>query len=208
VLAGFLDELGLEDAHVAGNSVGGWTALELAKLGRARSVVAFGPAGLWQRGPRSSYWSLRLDRLGAERFGGALEAALRTRAGRIALMGQSFARPWRIPADAAVETIRAFGRTRGFRTHLEMTSSIRFQDGQEIDVPVTIAFGTRERLIPRKGRLRDELPAHTRWIDLEGCGHVPMWDDPDLVAQTILEGTSVSEPAARSPVGTGGAVLD
>ena len=57
-----------------------------------------------------------------------------------------------------------------------------------IDVPVTVAFGERERLIPKSGRLRDELPAHTRWIELGGCGHVPTWDDPALVARTILEG--------------------
>jgi pimeloyl-ACP methyl ester carboxylesterase len=33
-LADFLDELGIASAHVAGDSVGGWTALELAKLGK------------------------------------------------------------------------------------------------------------------------------------------------------------------------------
>src|SRR5512146_3067221 len=32
-LARFMDELGIETAHLAGNSLGGWTALELAKLG-------------------------------------------------------------------------------------------------------------------------------------------------------------------------------
>src|ERR687888_143051 len=32
VLAQMLDELGIESAHAAGNSVGGWTALELGKL--------------------------------------------------------------------------------------------------------------------------------------------------------------------------------
>ena len=197
VLAGFLGELGLEDAHLAGNSVGGWTALELAKLGRARSVVALGPAGLWEVNPRSAYWSLRLDRVGAKRFRRPLEAALSTRAGRIALLGQSFGRPWRVPADAAIETIRAFGRTRGFREHLELTSRIRFEGGRRIEVPVTVAFGTRERLIPRKGRLRGELPAHTLWIELQGCGHVPMWDDPELVARTILDGgATAAAPAA------------
>jgi len=32
---------------LVGNSVGGWMALELAKRGRARSVVAIAPAGGW-----------------------------------------------------------------------------------------------------------------------------------------------------------------
>lgn len=36
---------GVESAHVAGNSLGGWLALELARRGFARSVVAFSPAG-------------------------------------------------------------------------------------------------------------------------------------------------------------------
>src|SRR5690242_18000477 len=47
ILSGILDEIGIDTAHVAGNSVGGWTSLEVAKLGRARSVVALAPAGLW-----------------------------------------------------------------------------------------------------------------------------------------------------------------
>ena len=34
----FLDQLGLERPHVAGNSLGGWLSLELAQLGRARSA--------------------------------------------------------------------------------------------------------------------------------------------------------------------------
>jgi pimeloyl-ACP methyl ester carboxylesterase len=50
-------------------------------------------------------------------------------------------------------------------------------------------------LLPAGGRLRDELPDHTRFVTLPDCGHVPMWDDPALVARTILEG-SVSGPVA------------
>ena len=42
-----LDELGIEQAHLAGNSLGGWMALELARRGRARSVCALSPAGFW-----------------------------------------------------------------------------------------------------------------------------------------------------------------
>src|ERR687893_1915592 len=41
LLAELLDEVGHERAHVAGNSSGGWAALELAKGDRARSVTGF-----------------------------------------------------------------------------------------------------------------------------------------------------------------------
>src|SRR5450631_2924228 len=44
-----LDEAGLGSAHLVGNSLGGWVALELARRGRARSVLAFSPAGAWKR---------------------------------------------------------------------------------------------------------------------------------------------------------------
>src|SRR5947209_10480681 len=54
LVAATLDRLGLENVDVAGNSMGAWTGLELAKLGRARSVVALAPAGLWAK---RSAWS-------------------------------------------------------------------------------------------------------------------------------------------------------
>ena len=44
-----LDEAGIETAHLVGNSMGGALALELAKRGRARSVVAISPGGGWRR---------------------------------------------------------------------------------------------------------------------------------------------------------------
>src|ERR1700752_4275567 len=43
-----LDRLGLTEVHVVGNSLGGWLAIELARRGRARSVVLLSPAGAWR----------------------------------------------------------------------------------------------------------------------------------------------------------------
>src|SRR5437660_767860 len=47
------DEAGLDTAHIAGNSLGAFVALQLAARGRARSVVALAPAGGWAEGDDS-----------------------------------------------------------------------------------------------------------------------------------------------------------
>src|ERR671916_2246524 len=52
-LEALLDELGVHTAHLAGNSMGGALSLELAKRGRARSVVAISPGGGWEEGDRA-----------------------------------------------------------------------------------------------------------------------------------------------------------
>ena len=48
-----MDEAGFETAHLVGNSLGGYIALQLAARGRARSVVALAPAGGWAVGDES-----------------------------------------------------------------------------------------------------------------------------------------------------------
>ena len=208
LLADLLDTLGFQSVHSAGISVGGWTSLELAKLGRARSVTAFGCAGLWKpRSPRSSEASLWLTHRSTRLFAPVLPYALRTAVGRTLFLSQQFGRPWRLTAAEATEAARTMGGTQGFAEHLKATNhAARFTGGEEIDVPVTIAFGSRERLLSKGGaRRRDELPPHTRWLDLPGCGHVPTWDDPALVTRVILETTGQSaaqdirEPRPREP---------
>ena len=69
-----------------------------------------------------------------------------------------------------------------------------------IDVPVRIAYGERDWLIrwPRwYERLRRMLP-DAEYVKLADCGHLPMWDDPELTARTILEVTRARD-ADRSP---------
>lgn len=190
LLGQFLDELGVGSAHVAGNSVGGWSALELGKLGRARSVVALAPAGLWEkRDPWRCVAQLWLDYKLGRLFAPLTPRVMRSRLGRTMALGRTVGRPGQIPAKAAIELAQTYARTPGFTAHLSATHRERFRDGHAIDVPVMVAWGERERLIPPKARLRDELPAHTHWVELPGCGHLPMWDDPELVARTILTGS-------------------
>ena len=70
----------------------------------------------------------------------------------------------------------------------------------EIDVPVTVAYGTRDRLVRWPShyvRLRRMLPT-AEWVLLDGAGHMPMWEQPDRVAEIILETTRRSAPGASS----------
>jgi pimeloyl-ACP methyl ester carboxylesterase len=112
---------------------------------------------------------------------------MRTRIGRTLTLGGTVGRPDRIPPEAATELAQTYARTPGFTAHLKATHRERFRDGQGIEVPVTVVWGERERLIPAKARRRDELPPHARLVELPGCGHLPTWDDPELVARTILD---------------------
>jgi pimeloyl-ACP methyl ester carboxylesterase len=199
VLAQMLDELGVDSAHAAGNSVGGWTALELAKLGRARSVVALAPAGLW---PKRDPWRCTLQLWSQHKLGRLfaplVPRAMRSNLGRTLLLRGTLAKPSQIPPSAATEMATTFAHTPSFKAHLAATRRERFRDGHDLRVPVTVAWGDKERLIPTKARLRDELPAHTHFVTLPDCGHSPMWDDPELVARTILEGGRTRSPQATS----------
>jgi pimeloyl-ACP methyl ester carboxylesterase len=54
---------------------------------------------------------------------------------------------------------------------------------------VRLAWGTKDRILPTpkySRRIRQLLP-DAEWVELPGLGHVPMSDDPELVARTITE---------------------
>jgi pimeloyl-ACP methyl ester carboxylesterase len=196
-----LDELGLATAHVAGNSSGGWVALELGRMGRARTVIALAPAGLWRRtAPRHVRLGMRQSRLNARIVNRLFPHAPRTRAARALAAIQISGRPFTVPYEPARDTVHAMASAPGFRETLRGLEKRRFTDGAEITVPVTVAFGTRDRvLLPGVARHRDQLPAQTRWVRLKGCGHVPMFDDPEATATLLLQ---ASDPDVAPTLGT------
>jgi pimeloyl-ACP methyl ester carboxylesterase len=185
----FLDRLGLQTAHLAGNSLGGWLALELAKMGRARSVTALSPAGLWRRHtPTYNVITFHTYRAIARRLKFMVPYLTRNPISRTILLWQFFGRPWAIPPVAALEVSNAFADASGFDAILSATLRERFCGGNAIDVPVSVVWGSRDLLLlPWLSRFRDELPSSTRWTTLRGCGHVPTFDAPQAVVDAILE---------------------
>ena len=183
---------------VVGNSLGGFVALEIAKAGHACSLVVISPGGLWHgRIPRYTSITLHLMRAVCKHAPRLTERILRTAVGRtVGLLVAVCWKGWRVPAQRAAVAARDFAASDSFDAVLEAGSD-QFRGGQLIDVPVTVAFGRHDLLLRRHARFHDQLPAQSRWVTIPGSGHVAMWDNPDLVAQIILDGTGVPPPTER-----------
>jgi pimeloyl-ACP methyl ester carboxylesterase len=193
-----LDDLGLESAHVAGNSLGGWVALEIGRLGRARSVTALSPAGLWRHNaPGYVRVSMRQSRLNSKVVRMLAPNAPRTRLARALFMATASGRPLSVPYEPAHQAVRDMASASGFRETLRALETDRFRDGSAIRVPVTVAFGSRDRVLLRgSARRRGDLPDHARLLSLRGCGHLAMVDAPRTVAALLVEASRSG--AARS----------
>jgi len=182
-VASFLDGLGLAgSAHVAGNSLGGWVALELALAGHARSVTAIAPAGLW---PEPLAPKRGLAQVLAKAVLPVLPALVRSARGRRIALAGSIADPERVPPEAALRLVRAYAQAPGFADVNAAMRAGRFTQLHEIRVPVTFGWPEHDRLVARPRR----LPAGVRSVVLPGAGHLPMWDAPELVAALLLKGS-------------------
>jgi pimeloyl-ACP methyl ester carboxylesterase len=183
-----MDELGWRRAHLVGNSLGGWLALELGLRGRALSICGFAPAGLWSDPDRMERRLRRWFALwvGGSRHLGPVLGLLRFRAVRAVTLFGLFGRPWRIPPDIAIGDARSLAASAFDDTFKHgLRPGLRFTGGRALDVPVTVAWTSRDPLFRARSCTVAELPPHTHVPVLRGCGHVPTWDDPPLVLETI-----------------------
>jgi pimeloyl-ACP methyl ester carboxylesterase len=190
-VAEFLDGLGLGGAHVAGNSLGGLLALDLARAQLVRSVTALSPAGFWNDVERRyAFTVLMTMRQIAQRMPlPVVERLARPAIGRTLLTSTIYARPGRRSPEAVVAETLALARAQGFSETLRSGRTVQFTD-DIVGTPVTVAWGSRDRLlIPRQGVRAKSIIPRARLVRLPGCGHVPMNDDPALVARVVLDGS-------------------
>lgn len=191
-VAEFVDAQRLDRPHVAGNSLGGWIALNLARRGLVRSATALSPAGFANpRENRFVHASLTLTRQSLRAVRPLVGRMARSAVTRTATGLQYFAKPWRIPRDQALICFEGLADCPGFEATLDATiAEGRFRVG-EIGVPVTIAWGNQDRLLfPRQARRAAKAIPHARIIALPGCGHCPFWDDPPAIAGVLLQGSN------------------
>ncbi|WP_424920905.1 MULTISPECIES: alpha/beta fold hydrolase [unclassified Streptomyces] len=189
VLGSFFETLGVTRPHVAGNSLGGLLALELGRERLVRSVTALSPAGFWMPSERRyAFGVLRAMRGAALAMPMPLiERLSQSSPGRTALTSTIYARPGRRSPAAVVSETVALREATAFRQTLEAGLQATFADDVP-DVPVSIAWGSKDRLLLRRQGIRAKhvIPG-ARLVRLPGCGHVPMNDDPAAVARVILD---------------------
>ena len=190
-VATLLDELGLDRIAVVGHSSGGWTALELAKLGRARGVLALAPAGLWSKhSPPITDAILYLNWHLGQILGTSIATRpLRTKTGRRLLMRQISARPAEIPPDTALAMTSTMLSSKHFPEHFKQTRRLRFLGGRQIpaETPIHIVWADKDQIArKRTSQHTDQLPTHATVETWTKCGHMLMWDTPQQVVDAAL----------------------
>lgn len=183
---------GWDSCHIVGNSLGGWVAFELEQRGRARSVTAIAPAGGW------TSLSMPAIRMGvtfltlapimqvAKPFSGW---AVGVRRIQKAAMSVVTGNPAAVPSAVAKRTMTAAVHSHAL---LPVLWSAIWDNGirglENTSTPTQLVLCDNDRVIPWRIYARqflDDLPESAERILLPDVGHVPMLEDPELVARTV-----------------------
>lgn len=187
-----LDEAGIVTADLVGNSLGGYVVLQLAARGRARSVVAFAPAGGWAADDEAFRETLALQARSHEQLQAIASSAYaiastpegRRRATQLVTVNFEH-----LPADLVAHQIQAAARCQAPRM-LDVAMREGYPlDAERVTCPLRIVWGTDDRLLPWPAtaeRYRRNWFPQADWIELDGVGHSPQLDVPLEAAQLIL----------------------
>jgi pimeloyl-ACP methyl ester carboxylesterase len=179
-VAEHLTLIGIDRPHVAGNSLGGWVALELGLMGAPRTVTAIAPAGLWPEPlvPKAGL-AHRLARATL-----ALTVPLvATSIGRSLLLSSAVAHPRRVPRAQATHLVRAYALAPDFIAVNNAMRAARFEGLERLRCPVTLVWPDHDQLIRRPVWVPDRVTN----VVLSDSGHIPMWDAPEALAQILIE---------------------
>lgn len=186
----FVEEAGLGDADIAGTSLGARLALDLARRGIGKRVVALDPGGFWHGWERRFFKvtisaSVRLLR----GLGPKLPALSRNRASRTALLAQLSARPWALDPELVAAELEGFATTPTLDALVRDLATGPMQRGPAAPGvgPVVIGWGRHDRLcLPGQAKRAKAVFPSARLHWFAHSGHFPLWDEPEATVQLIL----------------------
>src|SRR5215203_3480644 len=185
----FMDAMGIERAHLVGNSLGGRVAIEvgLSNPTRVQSLSLLCPSMAWRR-RRHFVPIVRLLRPELAAFPHTFGTAVVRQQ-----FWSMFSRPERIHPTAADVAVEEFLRTyRSVNARIAFHASARhiyleeptgpkgfWTRLRELDPPAMFVWGDEDPLVPLAFSrcVRDALPA-ARQVVLDQCGHVPQVEHP------------------------------
>jgi pimeloyl-ACP methyl ester carboxylesterase len=187
-----MDEAGFADAHVVGNSLGGYVALQLARRGRARSLVLMAPAGGWAHGDESYKATLEQFKQtqalvqAAVPYVDQMVASVEGRRTATQFITTNFEH---IPAELIAHQVLGVANCEAVEPLSELALSEGWKvDAEGVSCPVRVVWGTADKILewPKTTvRYREELP-DADWVTLDDIGHCPQLDVPVEAAELIL----------------------
>jgi pimeloyl-ACP methyl ester carboxylesterase len=185
----FCDALGIEDKPaVSGISLGAWVAIECARQGGASAAVALCPAGFWKRSLDDANRIVARRRRHGRLARPLLRPIMATERGRRRTLGRFIHRPERLRPGEAEAIARAYVTAPAYEEASALMRAGRIEELKSIKVPITLAWAEHDNLVRNRPLPEKLLPKRVEQVLLPGCGHVPTWDDPDLVARVVLAG--------------------
>lgn len=178
--------------HVAGNSLGGWIALEMAamKPEAITSVTGLAPAGLWLTPLNSRYPGPAIARMLANSLNVVSPLLLHYEWAREIGFGD-VSPLWReFSYDLCLDATHAMATAVGYYPAWDALLKKRFDASIDASIPITVIFGDTDKTLPASlCQERSLVPPHTEWLVFSKCGHAPMWDHPQEVIAEILRTT-------------------
>ena len=183
-----LDELGVNDATIIGNSMGGFIGCEMAIRfpARVRRLVLVAAAGLSlrhmrherKRGLRARSENILFFGLGW--LAARTDLVVRSRHLRRAMLLLVAAHPERLPGPLIAEQAHGAGKP-GFDDALEAMAAYPIRDRLgEIRCPALIVWGEEDRLVPVRDAAEFEwLILHARKVLYPDTGHMVMLEQPE-----------------------------
>ena len=185
----FYDALGIDGKPaVAGISLGAWVAIECARQGAASAAVALCPAGFWKRSPGNANRVVARRRRRRRLSRPLLRPMMATARGRRRALGRFIHRPEHLRPGEAEAIARAYVTAPAYEEASALMRAGRIEELKSIKAPITLAWAEHDTLVRNRPLPAKLLPKRVEQVELPGCGHIPTWDDPDLVSRVVLAG--------------------